>query len=159
MQEMTLPASLDLCEDELERLTQGPSIPASPTALGKLPLEVWEHVMDYLWDDHLALEACSHACRAWFPRVERHLFRRITLRADECDLGIMRFTELSHIAQYVQDLILVQPIPLSSHSGLVVSFDPTKLLFVLQKLNRVRHLFLHNWRTADMMGHNIHTLF
>ncbi|OCH89764.1 hypothetical protein OBBRIDRAFT_693801, partial [Obba rivulosa] len=44
-----------------------------------LPLELYEDVIDYLWDDLSALLACSLTCRALTPRTRFHIFRVVTL--------------------------------------------------------------------------------
>lgn len=40
----------------------------------RLPLEVYELIIDQLHDDPLALEACALTCRAWLPRSRFRLF-------------------------------------------------------------------------------------
>ncbi|EPS97386.1 hypothetical protein FOMPIDRAFT_48439, partial [Fomitopsis schrenkii] len=50
-----------------------------PATKAQLPLEVWEHILDYLNDDREALRMSSLTCRAWLPMARRHLFARIEL--------------------------------------------------------------------------------
>ena len=49
--------------------------------LSKLPVEVWERVMDHLWEDYPELLACSLVCRAWYPRSRFHLLSRVLLQS------------------------------------------------------------------------------
>ena len=53
------------------------AIQASP----KLPVEVWERVIDHLWEDYPELLACSLVCRAWLPRSGFHLLNRALLQS------------------------------------------------------------------------------
>ncbi|KZS99649.1 uncharacterized protein LAESUDRAFT_606320, partial [Laetiporus sulphureus 93-53] len=48
--------------------------------LPQLPIEVWENVIDHLWDDQGALQECNRVCRAWYPLSRFHLHRQITIR-------------------------------------------------------------------------------
>ncbi|EPS99448.1 hypothetical protein FOMPIDRAFT_115409 [Fomitopsis schrenkii] len=49
--------------------------------LPKLPIEVWERVMDHLWEDYPELLACSLVCTAWRPRSRFHLLSRALLQS------------------------------------------------------------------------------
>ncbi|KAI0721195.1 hypothetical protein C8Q72DRAFT_787946, partial [Fomitopsis betulina] len=44
-----------------------------------LPVEVWERVMDHLWEDYPELLACSLVCEAWRPRSRFHLQGALTI--------------------------------------------------------------------------------
>ncbi|KAH9830454.1 uncharacterized protein C8Q71DRAFT_862464 [Rhodofomes roseus] len=50
----------------------------------QLPIEVWERVIDHLWEDYPELFACSLVCRAWRARCSFQLLSRVFLhsRAD-----------------------------------------------------------------------------
>ncbi|KZS99554.1 uncharacterized protein LAESUDRAFT_616257, partial [Laetiporus sulphureus 93-53] len=43
----------------------------------QLPIEVWENVIDHLWDKQWTLLECHLVCRAWYPRSRFHLHRSI----------------------------------------------------------------------------------
>lgn len=45
------------------------------------PLELYEHIMDHLWDDVRTLTACTLVCRAWVPTCRHHLFHTVTLNS------------------------------------------------------------------------------
>lgn len=49
--------------------------------LPNLPVEVWERVVDHLWEDYPELLACSLVCRAWLPRSRFHLLSRVLLQS------------------------------------------------------------------------------
>ncbi|KAH9926435.1 uncharacterized protein B0H18DRAFT_1006080 [Fomitopsis serialis] len=59
-------------------------------AVPVLPVEVWERVIDHLWEDHPELLACSAVCKVWRPRSTFHLLSRVFFhsRAD-----VYRFTK------------------------------------------------------------------
>ena len=46
----------------------------------RLPPELCDETIDYLWDDVDALRACSLTCQAWLPASRFHLFRNLRLR-------------------------------------------------------------------------------
>ena len=47
---------------------------ASAEALPKLPAELCDSVVDYLYEDKSALRACALVCKAWVPASTFHLF-------------------------------------------------------------------------------------
>ncbi|GJE99495.1 hypothetical protein PsYK624_157590 [Phanerochaete sordida] len=49
----------------------------------RLPLEVWELIIDYHSDDVRTLLACSLTCSALLRRSRRHLYRRVVLRTED----------------------------------------------------------------------------
>jgi len=73
----------------------------------ELPSEVWDYILDHLWDNPTALCACSLACRAWIPTTRLHLFRtiKVCLKDSIRDDGREeRFAALSIIAPYARTL-------------------------------------------------------
>ncbi|KAI0737416.1 hypothetical protein C8Q80DRAFT_1062335, partial [Daedaleopsis nitida] len=44
-----------------------------------VPMEVVEHIIHYLWDDHLALRQCSLTCQGWLLRSRFHLFKEVEI--------------------------------------------------------------------------------
>ncbi len=67
-------------------------IPASPVTLScsatpnlELPQEIWEDIIDFLWDDHLALQSASLTCRAFSIRARYKLTKAhaVWLRSPE----------------------------------------------------------------------------
>ncbi|KZT04911.1 uncharacterized protein LAESUDRAFT_657015, partial [Laetiporus sulphureus 93-53] len=51
--------------------------------LPQLPMEVWENVIDHLWDTQDALRQCIFVCRAWHPRSCFHLRMQIKIKSVE----------------------------------------------------------------------------
>lgn len=47
-----------------------------------LPPELFDETLDHLWDDPIALQACSLTCRAWVPTTRLHLFRTVRLTSE-----------------------------------------------------------------------------
>lgn len=45
----------------------------------RVPIELCEQIIDYLYDEHRALSACSLACRAWVSTVRSLRFRHVCL--------------------------------------------------------------------------------
>ncbi|KZT07955.1 uncharacterized protein LAESUDRAFT_650112, partial [Laetiporus sulphureus 93-53] len=45
----------------------------------RLPLEMCDHILDYLWDDHKTLRSCSHVTREWLPTTRMHLFHHVRI--------------------------------------------------------------------------------
>ncbi|KAI0737455.1 hypothetical protein C8Q80DRAFT_323656 [Daedaleopsis nitida] len=61
-----------------------------------VPIEVTEHAIDYLWDDHYALRQCALTCSSWVLRSRVHLFKTVeitTLR----QLDSLRRSSLPHL--------------------------------------------------------------
>lgn len=85
------------------------SSPDSPLqAVPILPPELMDETIDYLWDDHKALEACSLTCRSWVPSSRLHLFRTVRVRsAEDC-------TKLS---------VLLQSSPIIAHCVRKLTID------------------------------------
>ncbi|KZT08114.1 uncharacterized protein LAESUDRAFT_609320, partial [Laetiporus sulphureus 93-53] len=48
--------------------------------LPQLPIEVWENVINHLWDDQNTLKECRLVCRAWLPPSRFHLRRWVMIR-------------------------------------------------------------------------------
>lgn len=48
----------------------------------EVPLEMWDNIIDHLWDDLPALAACTLVCHAWRPSARRHLFHTVFLEGD-----------------------------------------------------------------------------
>ncbi|KZT01626.1 uncharacterized protein LAESUDRAFT_457006 [Laetiporus sulphureus 93-53] len=53
--------------------------PVATRTLPQLPIEVWENVIDHLWNHRFALRPCSLVCRAWNPPSCFHLHRPIEI--------------------------------------------------------------------------------
>lgn len=66
---------------------KGPEGKPTPIFCPALPIEVWECVIDHLWDDHRTLIACVLVCRTWYPRSRLHI------------LGCVAFNDTKQIHQ------------------------------------------------------------
>ncbi|KAH9835317.1 uncharacterized protein C8Q71DRAFT_113496 [Rhodofomes roseus] len=51
----------------------------TPSPVPQLPPELWEQVIDHLWNDTPTLRECSLTCRVFFTSSRYHLFYRIEL--------------------------------------------------------------------------------
>ncbi|KAL6298827.1 hypothetical protein BKA93DRAFT_743426, partial [Sparassis latifolia] len=49
--------------------------------LSCLPGELIDRVMDFLWDDQLALYSCALTCRAFYPASQYHLRGNILIES------------------------------------------------------------------------------
>lgn len=49
------------------------------SAVERCPVEVLDHIIDYLHDDISSLASCSLVCRNWTPSTHCHLFRSIRI--------------------------------------------------------------------------------
>ncbi|KAH8089889.1 hypothetical protein BXZ70DRAFT_495341 [Cristinia sonorae] len=83
----------------------------------KLPIEVWESVIDQLtfpnstlWNVRMDLAACSLVCRAWVPRCLFYLFTALTLRTDEqlleLEYAVLRMANIPGLSKRVTVLII-----------------------------------------------------
>lgn len=46
----------------------------------RMPSEIRDYIIDYLWDDDYSLAACALTARSWLPASRCHLFRAISLK-------------------------------------------------------------------------------
>jgi len=49
------------------------------SAVERIPVEIIEHIIDMLYDDHNALKACSLVCHGWLTRARCNLFTELKL--------------------------------------------------------------------------------
>ncbi|GBE81486.1 hypothetical protein SCP_0312150 [Sparassis crispa] len=165
---MTESDSVELYDDELDVLWDehpDDSEGLSSSTVSTFPLEIWEYIMEYLWDDTPSLKACSRTCRAWLQRAQLYIFLTITISWHCCELWQTRLTESPHITRYVRNLILVQN-PTGRWIGpcdpAVYMLGLGLLLSIWQRPNQVQCLFLSGWRSAHVseeLREQIPTLF
>lgn len=48
----------------------------------RIPQELYERFLEYLYDDRVSLMWCSLVCRAWWPACRYHLRRSLTVLPD-----------------------------------------------------------------------------
>ncbi|KZT07925.1 uncharacterized protein LAESUDRAFT_88674 [Laetiporus sulphureus 93-53] len=75
----------------------------------RLPTEICDYILDYLWDDHKTLKVCSRVTREWLPRTRKHLFHSVRM-----------FSNLRRVT--FEDVIL--------HSGDAVALCIRKLVMI-----------------------------
>ena len=80
----------------------------------RLPVETWDHVIDFIRDDTQALASCSLVCRAWSPTCRIHRFREIKVRPRA--VGVPPAASLlcdpsSTVLPFVRSLILIEGLP------------------------------------------------
>ena len=119
-----------------------------------LPQELYEVIIDYLYDDKASLASCSLVSKAWIPTARLHLFRTIrhTLAFDAAAAGkliqdMTRFLqEAPSIALLVRDLYLQAAIPASR--SCVEEEDVSSLLKLLPQLQSLtmKHVLLTDRR-------------
>lgn len=73
----------------------------------RLPPELCDRIIDYLFCDRCALSACALTCRAWLPASRLHLFRHVRLQASTIPSLLCVLMETPAIGAYVEDLILL----------------------------------------------------
>ncbi|OCH95123.1 hypothetical protein OBBRIDRAFT_643745 [Obba rivulosa] len=81
----------------------------------RLPLEIYDEVIDWLHDDYAALAACSLTCKAWSYRSQFLLFRKVALHADTWQAFEHVVQCSPHLANFVRVLILSQYCRSSRH--------------------------------------------
>ncbi|KAH9926783.1 uncharacterized protein B0H18DRAFT_1005544 [Fomitopsis serialis] len=75
------------------------------------PEELWDHVIDHLWDDSPALWACSLTCREWVPETRHHLFTKVHLYTKRDCLrlqDVLQNSELvgTNVHEYVTSVVI-----------------------------------------------------
>jgi hypothetical protein len=110
-----------------------------------LPLDIIESIIDQLYDDRVALCACSLTRRAWLHRSRVHLHRRITLYHENFNFRNNREAlhfetlrnELPAILPYVTDLFLA---PAALHPA--DKTCTTQIWGILGLLSHIRMLYI-----------------
>ncbi|CCM06319.1 uncharacterized protein FIBRA_08571 [Fibroporia radiculosa] len=114
----------------------------------RLPPELCDCIIDYLWDDTPSLAACALTCRAFLPRTRTHTLSSITLVNTA---GFTRFERLlkrdSHIAVYVRRLAIVKT---SGNHATRPSRVDREWPLLLRTLPRVEDLTLERWMPGEM---------
>ncbi|TFY60567.1 hypothetical protein EVJ58_g5056 [Rhodofomes roseus] len=110
----------------------------------QLPLEIWDHIVDFLHDDRDALLSCSRTCRALLPASRRHAFRHITL------YNASRYHSFKAIVKkrnYVQPHVRILTIQGSDRRDRNYRSFPAngEWLHLLPRLSRLVHLRLRSF--------------
>ncbi|KZT72402.1 hypothetical protein DAEQUDRAFT_736179 [Daedalea quercina L-15889] len=116
-----------------------------------LPIELYDIIIDNLWDDQLALSACSLVCYAWLPTARLHKLRTVVLRTPE-RYERLRSVLLSPLVQnasiplYVRELELGANPNDKTHDHFEVGdfWHNLGLVPLLCKFSKVENLHLNN---------------
>lgn len=108
------------------------------------PQEMADQVIDHLWDDPKALEACSLSCRSWLPSSRTHLHRTIRVHDGE---HFARFQQLLKcvpvIACYVRQLAIGgRTVPADAHRTVRTDTWLSEVAPLLEKFERLEELQL-----------------
>ncbi|KZT08111.1 uncharacterized protein LAESUDRAFT_75822 [Laetiporus sulphureus 93-53] len=136
----------------LQRLTRivkgkGKAGPVATRTLPQLPIEVWENVIDHLWDDRDALKACIFVCRAWYSPSRFHLHRQIEIQS------------VKGVKAYVKELKQTPELSKRAHNmtidgiwGSDLSSLSTAAILLARKLPRLERLTIRRseWRPWTM---------
>ncbi|GBE83251.1 hypothetical protein SCP_0502990 [Sparassis crispa] len=111
-----------------------------------LPPEIFDHIIDFLWDDPSALAACSLTCRTWLPTTRLHLFRSVTLGGAHHCAQLNALLDASAAAstgipRYIRELCILTPW-MDEHGHL--NHLGQGLTLLLPRLRAVQHLALAN---------------
>ncbi|KDR80647.1 hypothetical protein GALMADRAFT_222241 [Galerina marginata CBS 339.88] len=83
----------------------------------KLCAELYDHIIDFLHDDHATLRSCALVCRSWVPSSRGHLFYDLKLsgngsptktQGSACHRIFRTILSSPHIASYVKKLSIVE---------------------------------------------------
>ncbi|KAJ6477628.1 hypothetical protein C8R45DRAFT_363595 [Mycena sanguinolenta] len=56
----------------------------------RVPPELTDRIIDYLWDSQIDLRTCSLVCSHWLPTSRRHIFESLTVRRDARFLALVQ---------------------------------------------------------------------
>ncbi|KAI0089535.1 hypothetical protein BDY19DRAFT_942737 [Irpex rosettiformis] len=98
-------------------------------SISKLPIEVIEHIIDYLRDNNLALATCKLVHRTWLPRARMLLHRTIIFEHGGPDPFKLKF--FPQVAQHVRELTVSHPLLREVSSSILVEIDRVELLRVI----------------------------
>ncbi|CAL1716744.1 unnamed protein product [Somion occarium] len=113
----------------------------------RLPQELIEQIIDELYSDLEALQACSLTASAWLPRSRRHLFNSLSLHPDNYATIEERFSTAS-LSSYIHRLWIScggrneDEVPIPRDEELTVS--------VLSCFHKVSQMELHNMRWDNL---------
>lgn len=70
----------------------------------RIPPEIVDHIIDYIHDDHRALDACALTSKTFLPRSRYHLFGAVSLDKRSNNHLLTRLYHAPHLASYVRTL-------------------------------------------------------
>ncbi|KAH9950680.1 hypothetical protein B0H21DRAFT_505065 [Amylocystis lapponica] len=67
----------------------------------KLPPDVTDRIIDFLWNEQKALYCCALTCHGWLPCSRFHLFNGIlTIKSRSAFFALVRTSQMSHLEPY-----------------------------------------------------------
>ncbi|KAI0924175.1 hypothetical protein AcW2_005128 [Taiwanofungus camphoratus] len=119
-----------------------------PSTSPRLPPELCDYILDYLWDCPSALAACGLACRAWLATTRLHLFRSVDLSRAEEYPRMERLLRISpNIIEYVRRVTISDPSIYGDQ--------------ILPRILKANHLTIHSCAIFQMplqIKRSLHTL-
>ncbi|KAI0944970.1 hypothetical protein AcV7_001630 [Taiwanofungus camphoratus] len=120
-----------------------------------LPPELHDYIIDFLWDSHSALAACSLTCRAWLPSTRAHLFHSVKLRSSQDSIRLENLLNAGSFqwstspANYVRDLYILG----GGRSQAQLDWEiERRLPSLLPRLSKVERLVLSRFSWAERHG-------
>lgn len=110
--------------------------------MSRLPLELWDEIIDHLQNDFDALRACSLTCKAWVPRARYNLFWTVHVGPNSYKGLMSVLTRTPNIGRLVRNLFVTAACSRSSGEDPAVRFYDT-LQELLGKMPNVVYLGLH----------------
>ncbi|CCL99501.1 uncharacterized protein FIBRA_01519 [Fibroporia radiculosa] len=109
-----------------------------------LPRELYEGIIDYLWDDRSSLAASGLVCRALRPQVRSHLFHSIHLHRGNYDTFWELVQQAPVLGSYVRSLC--------------IHMTEARFSSILHNLTALRELTIR-WWFADAMVQDVWLAF
>ena len=106
-----------------------------------LPPEMFDHIVDHLWDKPVALKACCTVSKSWVSRARRHLFFRVEFYSEVCvKLWEKAFPDPScSPAQFTRVLLLLHGVTAAASTHLFPWVASFCRLVELQVTNQSDH--------------------
>ncbi len=78
--------------------------------MSRVPFELSDYIIDFLYDDLQTLRACASTCHAWAPASRFHIFRTVSLNSANSTTSFRRLLDSSpDLGLYVHDLAVAKP--------------------------------------------------
>ncbi|KAL6301733.1 hypothetical protein BKA93DRAFT_796386 [Sparassis latifolia] len=78
-----------------------------PGSSDRVPQEICDHILDYLWNDYATLRICSLTTRKWLPTTRFHRFRTVVIFSSSSYTQFMDILDKSPaVGSYIGDLSL-----------------------------------------------------
>lgn len=136
-----------------QRMYLGPLSSDSTHFSNSLPRELWDHILDFLWDDRDSPAACIMTCRSWVLTAHFHIFQTIRLA------NFMEFKKLEQllsdcldIGDCIRELSVVLFWNAASHDTLHLDISG-----ILARLPSLSHYCSSAFRTHGVPHHSDHT--